>query len=262
MPQTRNAWILWTVVGCAILVSFGWFLGVSPMLEERATILTETEELASSNDILDVEVSSLRSQFAELDLRKAELAGLQVPLPTDLEMSSLVSEIDTVATGAGVVLTEVGASSAIAVIPPVGPAPAPEPTPASTDATSSEVAAPVSTPVTNAVDPLVTIPLSLTAFGSYEEITAFLRDLQNTTSRYVLVSSMQVDAPTPAPESAGAPEIAAGDLKVVIVAYGFAYADLSDQLLRLLEPAEVLPLPGRPDGRSQFQPVETPDMPR
>ena len=103
---------------------------------------------------------------------------------------------------------------------------------------------------------LVAIPLSLTAFGSYDEITAFLGDLQNGTSRYVLVASMQVDASVPAPESSGMPELVEGGLKVVVVAYAFAYADASDQALRILEATELLPLPVRPDGRSQFQPVK------
>ena len=259
MPQTRNAWILWTMVACSIVVAFGWYFGVSPNLEERDVIVAETEELTSANDILDIEVSALRAQFAELDIRKAELASLQVPLPNDVEIASLLSELDTVAGRTEVALTDVVASSAVTVAPAVevapAPASAPEATTAGADETPSEVAA---APAPSAVEPLVAIPLSLTAFGTYDEITIFLQELQNSTSRYVLVASMQVDAAIPGPESSGVPEVAEGDVKIVLVAYAFAYADASDQASRILESAEVLPLPVRPDGRSQFRPVEGP----
>lgn len=262
MPQTRNSWILWTVVACLVIAALGWFLAISPRLDDRDALVSESDDLRGANDVLDIEVAALRTQFAQLDERKAELAALQVPLPTDLDISSLVNEIIFVGESTGVVLSEVTPGVAANVVPAVvaaapAPEPAPEPSAESTDQATEATPEPApSSASTSDIEPLAALPITLVAYGSYDEAASFLRELQNATSRYVLVSSMTVDALVPAEETEGVPAIDEGDLKITVTAYSFAYADMTTQILEEVEAAEPVPLPVRPEGRSQFRPVE------
>lgn len=91
MTKSKKPWIIGTIAICVVLVLMAWFLVISPKRVEAQQTRDDTATLSASNDILKIKVETLAEQFSRLDEFKADLAGLQVRIPSDVETSQLLT---------------------------------------------------------------------------------------------------------------------------------------------------------------------------
>ena len=240
MRLTRQSLIIGTVVLSLVVCALAWFLLISPKRDEAQATRDETANLESSNDVLAVSVVDLREKFARLDEYKAELAAAQTKVPQDLVIASVVLEVETAAVANGVVLAELSPSDGQVVRSGALATPSDATAPASTDEAGGGP---------TEADGLVAYPVSMTVYGSYDETTAFVSQIQTMTERYVLVTGTQIEATVEAPALPdGTPDLEPGDMKTIVNAY--VYALPSAEPAATPDDAEPVPLPVRPEGKS------------
>jgi Tfp pilus assembly protein PilO len=144
------------VLGVAIL-AIGWFIGVSPKLDEMNAANEQRASVEAQNKLHEAKLVELKKEFAQLETLKADLAEAQLSLPPGDELSSFLGELHRLEASSGVVLKTFSAGDGQAY---------------------------VAAPGTTSVSPLVTadnfiaIPITLTVDGSRPQVIQFLNDLQ------------------------------------------------------------------------------------
>lgn len=229
-----TGWVLGTVFVALLLSAGAWFLAISPLLDRAAEANEQAAGIEASNELLQVRIDRLKEQFADLDDYKAELAGLRAQIPTDAQLAAYLREVSTIAEASTVTITAVGASNPQVVVLPVPvaaatPPESPEATGGMTPETPAESPAPTDGVVPEPPAPagpvapegFVSIPITVTAVGTYDNILIFVNQLQNSTQRLFLITSFVGTGQQDVEESGGRPATAVGDLEVAIS--GFAY---------------------------------------
>ncbi|MDT0164773.1 hypothetical protein Q9R32_04295 [Actinotalea sp. AC32] len=265
-----TGWVLGTVALVAAMGAGSWFLGIGPVLDEAGQAQAQAESVEQANDLQRIKIDRLTKQFEELPAMRAELASLQVQVPTDALLSAYLRDLERIAAERSVTITafqsEVGAAlPAVSPVTPVAPAPAPgagsDGTAPAESGTAAEAPAsepaPAAEPVPIPAPPgFVAIPVGFSALGSYENVVAFLEAAQTGTSRLFLVTSFVGQAQDEAPEGTGRPATVPGDLEMAIT--GFVYV-LQDTTTPVTAPAEEAPapapLPGAVPGKNPLIPV-------
>lgn len=198
MPKTRGAWIALAGFLCVVLALFTWLVFVSPKLTEESDLAEQEKALASENDTLEAKVAALRAQFARIDEFKAALAQLQTRIPTDAELEGLLDEVSDLADDRDVIINGATADKAQSlsgetVTPPAAPTPTPSP---SADPAAPAAPVPAAAPGWTASGPadLVALPFKIDVDADYDDLVAFLGDLQTKSGRYALVTSPSITA--------------------------------------------------------------------
>ncbi|MBB5632936.1 Tfp pilus assembly protein PilO [Cryobacterium mesophilum] len=150
---------LWMVIagiaGIAVL-ALGWFLGISPKLDEMSASNEQKASVDAQNVLHQKKLDSLKAEFAQLDTLKEQLVGAQASLPPGDDLSTFLGELHALEGSSGVVLTSFSAGDGM-----------------------NYVAAPGET-----TDPLITadnfiaIPINLAVQGTRPQVIDFLSDLQ------------------------------------------------------------------------------------
>jgi len=160
--------------GIAVVLLLGWFLGVSPVLEQVTAANLQTESLQLANAASTARLATLKKQFANLGPLQTKLTKLQESIPAEADIPDFLAEINALCAANGVSLTSLTVNDALAYVAPgavVAPAaPAPGATPAPGTAT-----------VPTAADPstgLVAIPVKVSVSGPYGQVMAFAGALQ------------------------------------------------------------------------------------
>lgn len=155
--MNNKFWLLIAaVVGVAIL-AMGWFLGVSPKLDEMNAANEQRASVEAQNRVHEAKLAELKKEFQQLDALKTELANAQASLPPGDELSSFLGELHRLEASSGVVLKSFSAGDA-----------------------QTYVAAPGTTtqsPLVTA-DNFIAIPIDLTVQGTRPQVIDFLSDLQ------------------------------------------------------------------------------------
>ena len=144
------------IVGVAVL-ALGWFLGLSPKLDEMNAANEQRTSVEAQNRLHEVKLAELKKEFEQLDSLKTDLATAQSSLPPGDELSTFLGELHSLEASSGVVLTTFSAGDG-----------------------ENYVAAPGTGPAS----PLVTeknfiaIPIELAVTGTRPQVIAFLSDLQ------------------------------------------------------------------------------------
>ena len=125
----RSTWIGGTVFVALVIVVAAWFLAVSPMLSAAAEVRSQAEQTEQMNDVLDLKVDQLKVDFAKLPEYQAELAGIQLQIPTDAMLADYLRQLDQIAVAHSVALTAVTPSIPQSVVLAVPAVTAPAPTP-------------------------------------------------------------------------------------------------------------------------------------
>jgi Tfp pilus assembly protein PilO len=197
--MNRSTLSLVVAGGAAVaLVASGWFLGVHPQLAAAAASKEQRSSIQSTNTETRAELGRLAEQFKSLDAKKTDLAALQASIPSTMDNTAFIKELNTLAQQTGVTITALTfETSKPYTSPVVAEAPAatatasasPSATPSPT-ATPSGVAAPA--PKT---DPSITgtnftvIPVSVAISGSDAQALAFTSGVQNG-ARLFLVNAL------------------------------------------------------------------------
>jgi Tfp pilus assembly protein PilO len=182
MTSTRT-WTAGTAVAAVLLLIAGWFLLISPQRSEAADLRDQVTAQNASNDQIALKTKQLQAQFASLPERQAQLAEIKQQMPDNPALPSLIRDLSSYAESAGVTLDSVspGAPAAVVAAAPAAPA-----TPA------GQPVAPGQAPAAASTDGLMSIPTTVTAVGSYSELTLYLQKLQSSMRRAFLVNTVNL----------------------------------------------------------------------
>ncbi|MCR6647360.1 MAG: hypothetical protein NVV70_04160 [Cellulomonas sp.] len=73
--NAKRAWIGGTAFAAAVLAAGSWFFAVSPNLTAASERRAEAEDTRAFNDVLNLKLAKLKSDFGKLDTYKADLAA-------------------------------------------------------------------------------------------------------------------------------------------------------------------------------------------
>lgn len=145
-------WVIGSVVVAILILALGWFLGVQPRLAEAGAAELERRNVAETNAAYEATLVELRELSANLPALQRDLDAIRVEIPEAPELSTLLGQLNEIAVAAGVSINEVTANTPQLVEPallePLG------------------------------VTDLVAIPVQISALGSTEGLSAFLRNAQ------------------------------------------------------------------------------------
>ncbi|KGM14267.1 type 4a pilus biogenesis protein PilO [Cellulomonas bogoriensis] len=230
MSATKpGPWIAGAVVGAVLVLVLAWFVGIGPQLQRAGTALEEIESTRQQNDIQAQRLATLRQQFEDLDLYRAELAAIQEQIPLDDGVPDLLRELDDAADGAGVTVLNVTPGRPeefFAATPPEAAPAEPEPEGAEGDeATEPEPGAtgpaPEQAPPSGGVQGFVAIPVQITVVGTYDDTVSFVDSVQEGLTRLFVVTGLTVTGQEEAEASGGRPATEHGDAETIID--GFVY---------------------------------------
>lgn len=274
MGKSRSAsWIGGTVVVALLMLVATWFLGVSPKNAEVAEADEQRAQVESSNEMLEAEIVALKKQFANIDQYKAELAALDLQVPTTAERDQLTRQISAAAEAAGVVVSALSLDDAQeleykAPAPAVTEAPegeasgdaSAEPTAEPTDPAAGEGQAAgaeeASTEKVQLPKGTFAFPVAVTVVGKYADVMTFAASLQSM-QRVVLVSNVAAVSQKERQETEGIPALERGDLEVAFGGYAYVLPRTTSLPETTPEDAEAplapLPVPG--GGANGFAPA-------
>lgn len=218
--MTRNRLnMLLAVVAMVVVALAGFFLGVQPHLAQAASDRTDQVSVDATNRTTAAELARLKDRAKSLPAMKAELAELTTSVPSSANMSSFYGAVDGVAARAGVKVSAITTSDAVAYTAPVAASPAagtedssasatdeatdeatPEPTAASTGAAT----APVTDPAISAAN-FSAIPVSVSVDGSFDQALSFVGGMQDGARLFLVTtvsSSISQDSTDPAAAAA------------------------------------------------------------
>ncbi|MBO9055981.1 hypothetical protein JYQ29_03165 [Curtobacterium flaccumfaciens pv. flaccumfaciens] len=214
--MTRNRLnMLLAVVAMVVVALAGFFLGVQPHLAQAASDRTDQVTVDATNRTTATELARLKDRAKSLPAMKAELAELTTSVPSSANMSSFYGAVDGVAARAGVKVSAITTSDALAYTAPVAASTAagtedssasatdeatPEPTAASTGAAT----APVTDPAISAAN-FSAIPVSVSVDGSFDQALSFVGGMQDGARLFLVTtvsSSISQDSTDPAAAAA------------------------------------------------------------
>jgi len=181
----------WTAGGALAIVAIlvlTWFVLVAPKRGEVTELRADTEAQEGTNQTLLTQVNVLKAENKKLPKYQSELAAYQRRIPSTSAMPSLIRALNDAAVNAGVNMTSVTPSPAVAL-------------------TATEAEAVVA-PVEGSLPPgaLAGINVEIVVTGGYFEVQQFVNKLENL-ERYVQIGTLAIaepdDAATTDPETAG-----------------------------------------------------------
>lgn len=204
MMGVNRIWTIGSVVVMAVVLAAGWFLGIQPQLAAADAANQARIQVQSQNATSQAVLAQLKKDYQNIDQVKQQLASLRQKVPTQVDASGFVTELNGLAGLYQVTLKSISVGDAKPYTPPVAPptpAPSRSPAPSGTPGTAAKAPG-----VIGATNPLITsanfivIPVQLTVTGSYGNVLDFVSGLQ-TGQRLFLVSAFSSGAST----VAGAP---------------------------------------------------------
>ena len=158
-------YVIFTVLGCLVVLAAGWFVLVSPKRSDAADLRNTAAQVASQNSQLQTQLTILKAQAKALPKQQANLAAVAAKIPDNPALPALVRSLTAAATSAGIELVSV--TPGVPTLPAAA-APAAAPLPASAAAAASAASA----------GQLSQIPLSLSVVGGYFEVEQFISNLE------------------------------------------------------------------------------------
>lgn len=218
--MTRNRLnMLLAVVAMVVVALAGFFLGVQPHLAQAASDRTDQVSVDATNRTTAAELARLKDRAKSLPAMKAELAELTTSVPSSANMSSFYGAVDGVAARAGVKVSAITTSDALAYTAPVAASTAAgtedssasatdeatdEATPEPTAASTGDATVPVTDPAISAAN-FSAIPVSVSVDGSFDQALSFVGGMQDGARLFLVTtvsSSISQDSTDPAAAAA------------------------------------------------------------
>jgi cell division septation protein DedD len=211
---SNRVWIIATALVAVGVIALGWFLGISPQLARASAADAERASVTTQNQVHEVELQSLKKEFANIDDLRDELDELKLALPETDQMADFISQVSALEAELGVVVTSFSVGEAVHYAS-VDPVKAPEATPDTSASTAApadpatpapaDTAAPTTTAPTTATspNPLVTpenfiaIPVGI-KFIANGTVDEFIDGLQHG-DRLFLLNHIKISAATATP---------------------------------------------------------------
>ncbi len=168
MKLGTRVWGLITVVVVIALVAGGYFVGVSPLLQQRAQAETARQAAADQNRLLEAEISRLEKASKDLDKYQELVTDFEQLVPTSVQSQRFIRTLDALAAANGVTITRIGIDNFIPYQAPV----------ADPSVEVNEAAPPPYSDSRITDENFVIVPFSLTVEGGWLESMNFVRQLQ------------------------------------------------------------------------------------
>lgn len=213
MTRNRLHMVL-AVLSMVVVAAAGFFIGVQPQLARAAGDDARQVSVEATNTTTATELARLRERAKSLPQMRAELRDLEASVPSTSQMPSFYDEIDAAAAAAGVTVSAITTSDAVAYTPPELPAAAtptaqgaasasggatPSPTPTPT-ASATPAAPGVRTDAKITASNFTVIPVSVSVDGSFAQALDFTSEAQDM-GRLFLINSITSSASEPSKES-------------------------------------------------------------
>jgi Tfp pilus assembly protein PilO len=217
--ERNRIWMFGAVLVVGVALVLGWLLGISPQLEGLQAARTERLAVEAQNVVYELQLDALKNDFEDIDGVQGELAELRTSVPTGAQLPEFVAEVDALAAQSGLSLSGMTVADAepyepLATVVPVDAAvadpaatdPAATDAAATDDAAASAPVAPVAPAAPEAVMAVptvtnelitaanfVTVPVTITLVGGYDQVLDFLDGLRRG-ERLVSVSAVSTVA--------------------------------------------------------------------
>jgi type IV pilus assembly protein PilO len=178
-------YVVFTVLGCLVVLAAGWFLLVSPKRSDAAALRASAEQQVSANSALQTQLQVLKAQAKALPKEQAKLAAVAAKIPDNPALPGLIRALTAAAVSTGVELVSVTPSAPVVVgATPGAPAAAPA-------AAAPAGAAPAAAGAAGVAGTLTSIPVNLNVVGAYFDIQKFMGNVENL-ARSMRVSNLAI----------------------------------------------------------------------
>jgi type IV pilus assembly protein PilO len=175
----RRVWVGGAAAITVLLVIASYFLLIHPKMADAADLRSQKAAQAQANNQLRLDIAQLKSQFASLPAKQAELAVVQQQLPAAPNLPTLIRNLTTIANEAGVSLNSISPSTPSAAVPSSG----------SATATTSAG--------------LFAIPVTIIVQGDFASNELFLQKIQTEMRRAFLVQTLAITKASAPPTGGG-----------------------------------------------------------
>lgn len=236
-----GGWIGGAAFVAVIIMLVAWFFAISPTLATASDTRVESQAQQNENELARVKINNLKKQFLKIDEIKAELAAVQLQIPTKHDLAVFQKQLAAVALAHQVTIVSVAVAPAKELAPPAAAV-------AETDVTTTETSGSSTPAPTTPTAPvgaagLYALATSIDVLGRYPDVVAFLQDVQTGIQRLFLVDSISATGQQQTAASAGRPATVPGDLELVIT--GSLYV-LADTAASTATPTPTTPPPALP----------------
>lgn len=211
----NRMWVIGAVLAMVATVAGGWLIGISPQLTTVASANRDRATVIAANSRNEILLAKLKRDYENIDALKNQVSTLQQSVPTTADVSSFVTELNSLANARKVTLKSISVSDARAYTPTTQAA--------ATKTTTS------SSPQTNpkiTTTNFVTIPVTIGVTGDYSKVLDFVNDVQ-LGRRLFLVSTFSSMGATNSKGVKGSPTTSGGSQKVDSTIAGFMYVLLT-----------------------------------
>jgi Tfp pilus assembly protein PilO len=168
LANRTSRWSIGTALLCIALLAASWFLLISPRRADAADIRLQVDKADAQAATLNVEISQLKVDFADLPKQKAKLKAIKKQLPPGANIPALVRQLQNLAAQSGLSLDSIAPGAPTVVLP-------------------ADVVAPPATTAPGA-GALVAVPMTVTLTGDYFEASLFVKRLQTKIQRSYLIT--------------------------------------------------------------------------
>ncbi len=252
-----GGWIIGSAFIGIIILLIAWFVAISPTLSAAADTRTQVANQQNQNALAQVKIDSLKKQFTTLDATKAQLAAVQLQIPTAHDLATYQQQLAGIAAAHSVTVSSVQFSPAAAVVP-LAATTAPSATATvAPNASTNAAAAPAATAPAVGIAGFYAVPSSIDIVGGYQNVLAFLKDLQVGTQRLFLVSAITATSQGKADASGGKPATNPGDLDLVVTGQLYVLANTTQAAASPAPAATATPptLPVPDPAKNPFKPL-------
>ncbi len=204
-------WVIGAVLAVVVTVASGWLIGIAPELTSVASANRDRATVIAANNRNEILLAKLKRDFENIDALKNQVLTLQESVPTAADVSSFVTELNSLANARKVTVKSINVSDARAYTPTVQ---------ASGEKTTHS-GYPQANPKITTTN-FVTIPVMIGVTGDYGKVLDFVNDLQ-LGRRLFLVSTLSSIGATNSKGVKGNSATSGGSQRVDSTIAGYMY---------------------------------------
>jgi Tfp pilus assembly protein PilO len=211
----NRMWVIGAILTMVMLVAAGWLIGIAPQLAAASSANTDRANVMAANARNEILLAKLKRDYQNIDGLKNQVSTLQESVPATADVSSFVTELNSLANARKVTLKSITVSDARAYTP--------------TTQAAAVKATTTGSPQTNpkiTTTNFVTIPVTIGVTGDYSKVLDFVDDVQ-LGRRLFLVSTLSSMGATNSKGVKGSPTTGGGSQKVDSSIAGYMYVLLN-----------------------------------
>lgn len=213
----NRLWVIGAITAMVAIVAGGWLLGIAPQLAIAATANSDRVNVVATNTRNQLVLAKLKRDYENIDALKNQLLTLQHAVPPKADISSFVTELNSLAGAHKVTLKSITVSDAKPYTPVTQAA--------STQNTTPK--APQTNPKITTAN-FVTIPVQISVTGDYGKVLDFVDDVQMG-QRLILVSSLSTTGSTDSKATKSKASASSGSQTVDSSIGGYIYVLLNNE---------------------------------